>query len=110
MVLEYMSNQIFRIEPPIELVNDLLDKICENLDSQENQQIKKVDIHAYRRMKYHDYHKEFLSSLFSYYHWSKHFYLERELTYYSFMTILRQVYRLHHKEVVRRNKEYYIHI
>ena len=107
MMLEYMSNQIFRIEPPIELVNDLLDKICENLDIQ---QVKKVDIHAYRRMKYHGYHKEFLGSLSSYYHWSKHFYLERELTYYSFMTIIRQVYRLHHKEIVRRNKEYYIYI
>jgi hypothetical protein len=88
-----MSKQIFKYEVPFELLTQLLDKICEPI------QTYYIDINAYKIMRFHNYHLDFLSSLIPYYHWSKQFYLERKCTYYSFMTIIRQICRLHNIEI-----------
>jgi hypothetical protein len=50
-------------------------------------------------MKFHGYHATFLENLAPYYHFSKRFYVERELTYTTFMTIVRQICRIHDTEV-----------
>ena len=88
-----MSKQIFKMEPPIALLTNLLDKICEP------SQNYCIDMNAYKKMRFHNYHTEFLSSLVPYYHWSKQFYLQRELTIYTFMTIIRQLCRLYKIEI-----------
>jgi len=89
-----MSHQIFKSKPPIELLTQLLDKICENKEQYY------ININNYKRMKYYNYHIEFLSSISSYYHWSKQFYLQRELTYKSFMTIIKQICRLYNIDII----------
>jgi hypothetical protein len=85
-----MSGQIFKNVVPKEIFVDLLEKICEKSDSSFI-----IDNNAYKRMKFHNYHTHFLIIILPYYHWSKRFYIEREFTYSSFMTIVRQLCRLH---------------
>ena len=84
-----MSGQIFKNVVPKEIFVDLLEKICEK---KENGFI--LDNNAYKRLKFHNYHTPFLTTILPYYHWSKRFYIEREFTYSSFMTIVRQLCRL----------------
>jgi hypothetical protein len=85
-----MSKQIFKSEIPKDILISLLDKICETNDS-----VYMIDLNAYKRMKFHNYHTDFLSTIIEHYHWSKRFYIEREFTYQSFANILRQICRLH---------------
>lgn len=85
-----MSKQLFKEEIPIELLTQFLDKVTDISSS-----VYLLDMNVYKRIKYHKYHFEFLSSLIPYYHWSKQFYLERDFTYLSFITIIRQICKLH---------------
>ena len=71
---------------PIELLLELLDKICTKTDH-----FYMVDMNAYRKMIFHQYHTPFCESLTQYYHVSKRYYLTREFTYNSFTNILRQI-------------------
>ena len=99
-----MSSQLFKDPVPKEYLIHLLDKICEPSET-----FYHIDIHAYKRMKFHDYHTEFLRGLVPYYHWSKQFYVKREFTYVSFVTILRQLSRLHEKTFLSTHTmEYFI--
>jgi len=90
-----MSKQIFKYVFPRDLFYSLLDKICE---PSETEYI--IDINSYKRMKFHNYHTEFLGSLVTCYHWSKRFYIERDFTYSSFITIIRQLCRLYNLTIV----------
>ena len=85
-----MSKQIFKSAIPKDILISLLDKICEPSES-----TYMIDTNAYKRMKFHNYHTEFLSTIIDHYHWSKRFYVERDFTYQSFANILRQICRLH---------------
>ena len=81
-----MSNQIFKQSFPKELLFELLEKIC----------IKKekyylVDMNSYRKFMFYQYNAEFCETLKQYYHLGKHFYLDRKMTYNSFITIIRQI-------------------
>ncbi len=65
---------------------NLLDKIC----------LKKskyyvIDKNSYKSMLFTRIHVEFLNQLYEYYNPTKHFYLNRELTYNSFTNIVRQI-------------------
>jgi len=93
MTLYNSMSQRFKYVVPISMLTDLLDKICE--PGQEYV----IDNNAYKRMKFHRYHTPFLEALVPYYHWSKRFYVERECTYTSFMTIVRQICRIHEREI-----------
>jgi hypothetical protein len=84
-----MSKQVFKYVVPQELLFELLDKICEPSSNEYY-----ININAYKRMKFHNYHIVFLNSLVPYYHFSKRFYVERECTYTSFITIVRQLCRM----------------
>jgi hypothetical protein len=86
-------SQVFKYIVPFTILKELLDKICE--PGQEYI----IDNNVYKRMKFHGYHTLFLEALVPYYHWSKRFYVERECTYTSFMTIVRQICRTHDTEV-----------
>ena len=86
-----MSKQIFKKIVPKDILFDLLDKICECVETGDYL----VDNAAYKRMKFHNYHPGFLASIIDYYHWSKRFYVEREFTYQSFINIVRQLTRIH---------------
>jgi hypothetical protein len=81
-----MLIQIFKKEIPIQLLYDLLEKICAK-----NDKYYMVDLNAYKKMLFHGYHTEFLNILVGYYHSSKRYYAERELTFNAFTTIIRQI-------------------
>jgi hypothetical protein len=85
-----MSNQLFKSVVPLQLLFDLLDKICEK---QSNHYL--VDLHSYKKMLFHNYHEDFCEEMMKYYHSSKQFYITRKLTYNSFTNILRQICKLH---------------
>lgn len=81
-----MLNQIFKLQVPIQNLYNLLDKFCVKY---ENYYL--VNIDSYKKMLFHEYQKEFIEELRQYYHTSKHFYLDRKLTYNSFTNIIRQI-------------------
>ena len=81
-----MSKQIFRKSVPPSILFDLLDKITLKTDK-----YYLVDMNAYRKLIYNDYHNQFVDDLVEYYHISKLFYIQRKMTYNSFTNIIRQI-------------------
>jgi len=81
-----MLKQIFKKEIPIQILYDLFEKVC-----LKTQKYYVLDINAYKKILFHNYHTEFLKDLLNYYHSSKRHYIEREFTYNSFTTIVRQI-------------------
>ena len=81
-------SQIFKYVVPLALLTDLLDKICNPGEHYI------IDNNAYKRMKFHGYHTLLIETLAPYYHLSKRYYIERAMTYPSFMTIVRQICRI----------------
>ena len=94
-----MSKQIFKKIVPVDILYQFLDKICE---STPNSYI--LNINSYKKMLYYDYHVDFLKELVPYYHISKQFYLEREITYNSMTTILRQICKSHQLKIESKMK------
>jgi len=81
-----MLKQIFKKEIPAQLLYDLCEKICLKTNN-----YYVIDTNAYKKMLFHKYHTEFIEELMNYYHSSKRYYIQRELTYNSFTTIIRQI-------------------
>ena len=81
-----MSNQIFKTPVPINILHDLLEKICLKTDK-----YYFLDETAYRKMLFHEMEKPFLELIRPYYFASKLFYLNRDFTYNSFTNIVRQI-------------------
>ena len=84
-----MANQIFRKEVPNEILFGLLEKICFK-----NDKYYLIDMNAYRKMMFHNYHVDFCEKLKDFYNLSKLFYLERKMVYNSFTNIVRQICKL----------------
>jgi|LauGreStaDraftv2_3_1035109.scaffolds.fasta_scaffold201770_1 hypothetical protein len=83
-----MSKQVFVKPVPQDLIYDLLDKVATKTDK-----YYIVDIDTYKRVKFYELQKDFISTITSYYHLSKKFYVERPMTYTTFVNIIRQVCR-----------------
>jgi len=83
-----MSKQIFVKPVPQDLIYDLLDKVATKTDK-----YYIMDIDTYKRVKFYELHKDFISTMAAYYHLSKKFYVERPMTYTTFVNIIRQVCR-----------------
>ena len=81
-----MNSQIFKEHVPLTILYNLLDLISLKKDN-----YYVIDMNAYKKMIYNEYHINFCDTLKQYYHKGKHFYLERNMTYNSFTTILRQI-------------------
>jgi hypothetical protein len=64
----------------------LLDRICLR-----KSKYYVIDKNSYKSMLFTRIHVEFLNQLYEYYNPTKHFYLNRELTYNSFTNIVRQI-------------------
>ena len=65
---------------------NLLDKICLR-----KSKYYVIDKNSYKSMLFTRIHVEFVNQLYEYYNPTKHFYLNRELTYNSFTNIVRQI-------------------
>lgn len=83
-----MLHQIFRKQVPMELLMNLLEKICLKTDK-----YFLIDINAFKILKYNHYEEEFCKELLEYYHASKTHYITREFTYKSFTNMVRQICR-----------------
>jgi hypothetical protein len=81
-----MTKQIFKKTIPIQLLFNLLEKICLKTDK-----YYFIDINSFKKMIFLNLHKEFLEKITEYYHSSKKFYVEREFKYNSFTNIVRQI-------------------
>lgn len=94
-----MTTQIFKSKVPKDFFYDFLEKICdkENL-------CYIFNINSYKKILFYNYHIDFLNELKKYYHVSKQFYIEREFTYNSIATILRQICKSHILKITSKMK------
>ena len=81
-----MLYQLFRKQVPIDILIDLLDKIC-----LKTEKYYLVDFNAYKILTYNKYNEEFCKTMLEYYHSSKVYYVTREFSYKSFVNIIRQI-------------------
>jgi len=81
-----MSIQIFKTQIHNELLFELLDKICSK-----NEKHYTLNKDSFKKGIYNEYIQHFLITCIPYYHLSKRKYLEKKLTYNSFITVLRQI-------------------
>jgi len=81
-----MSNQIFKQHIPSEVFFGLLDSIC-----LKNEKHYTLDSISFKKGVYNHTIEEFIVSCKPYYHTSKHKYLDKKLTYNSFLTVVRQI-------------------
>ena len=85
-----MSSQLFRKTVPSNFLIDFLKTNC--IRDGEFYVISKV---AFRMACYHDRVRPFCENLVDYYHISKQYYVQRQLDYSKFTTILRQLCKVH---------------
>jgi hypothetical protein len=81
-----MMSQIFKNNIPNNLLFDLLDKIC-----LKNTKYYIFNLDAYKKGIYNEIIQKFIEECKPYYYLSKRKYLEKKLTYNSFVTVLRQI-------------------
>jgi hypothetical protein len=81
-----MLKQIFRENVPIDILNDLLEKVC-----LKTEKYYLIDNNSFRKLVFHKYHETFLDTILPYYQESKKFYVTRKFTYNSFVNIVRQI-------------------
>ena len=82
-----MSNQIFKNDFPNHILFNLLDEIF----YQKTKKCYIINNSSFKRALHKDLVKDFCNELKEYYHVSKTFYVERDLNYSKFMTIIRQI-------------------
>lgn len=81
-----MSTQIFKNQIHNSLLFELLDKICFK-----NEKHYTLNKDSFKKGVYCEDIQNFLKTCMPYYHLSKRKYLEKKLTYNSFITVLRQI-------------------
>ena len=81
-----MSTQIFKKKIPNEYLFKLLDKICVK-----NKYYYLINTISFKKGIYNNDIKDFFDLCREYYHISKRKYIDKTITYNSFMTIVRQI-------------------
>jgi len=81
-----MLKQIFKKNVPINILFELLEKICLKTDK-----YYLIDNNAFKKILYFNYQIDFLNEIESYYQDSKKFYITRKFHYNSFVNIIRQI-------------------
>lgn len=84
-----MLNQIFKKIVPPNILFDLLEQICLKTDKYYT-----IDMNAYKKMIFYKLNDELVKNLEIYYHSSKLFYIKREMTYNSFINIVRHICKM----------------
>jgi len=108
-----MTSQLFKENIPMTILYDFLEKICVK-DSVNNLFI--FSKAAFKKAEIYDLLTNFKEVIKPYYHASKQYYVERDLTFIRFMTIIKQICHLNNNEITSKivyNKskyemEYYI--
>lgn len=84
-----MSNQIFKKHLPKENLFVLLNKIC-----MKNEKHFVLNNDSFKKGIFNEEINKFFEECKEYYHTSKKKYLERKITYNSFITVIRQICKL----------------
>jgi len=81
-----MSSQLFKKPIPNQLIIDLLDSIAVK-----SEKCYVLNNNSFKKGLFNNVINRFIDNCKSYYYLSKHKYLERKITYSSFITIIRQI-------------------
>jgi hypothetical protein len=81
-----MSTQIFKKDIPNEIVFGLLENIC-----MKNDKHYILNVDSFKKGVFNESIQKFFEDCKPYYHNSKKKYLEKKLTYNSFVTVVRQI-------------------
>jgi hypothetical protein len=81
-----MSSQLFKKNIPNEKFFQLLDSIC-----LKNEKHYILNVDSFKKGVFKELIQQFLNNCTEYYHLSKRKYLEKKLTYNSFVTVIRQI-------------------
>ena len=87
-----MSNQIFKGDFSNDILFNLLDKIY----FQKTNKCFIINTSSFKRAQVKELLEPFCKSMKEYYHLSKQFYVERQLNYSKFTTIIRQICNKNH--------------
>lgn len=79
-------NQVFRKPVPESVLFDLLEIISLKTDK-----YYLIDMNSYKKFMFHKMNEDFVEKMKEYYHASKMFYATREMTYNSFVNIIRHI-------------------
>ena len=114
-------SQIFCKAIPISILYNLLDNVCalEKIEDNSNNIIEyyKIDKIIFKKIEFHDLFTDLIVDLKNYYYENKKFYIERNIDYNNFLTIVRQICKynnvLVNKKIIYRRDtytiEYYIY-
>lgn len=83
-------NQIFTKIPNKNLLFDLLNKICNY-----HEEYYRINKSVFKLANYYELLKSFCEELTPYYHKSKIFYINRQMNYKNFLTVIRQLCNSH---------------
>ena len=83
-------SQIFKKAVPLNILYDLLDSY-----SQDNVKFYLINDVFFKKLKFDNVLEKFLQSVKPYYFESKRFYVERNMNYVRFTTIIRQICKFH---------------
>ena len=100
-----MSVQIFKKEIPNEILFELLDKICVK-----TKEVYIINNISFKKGMYNNLIIDFFEKIRKYYHISKRKYLDKTLTYNSFITVIRQICkfnRLAYKNEIKYDRSTY---
>lgn len=92
-----IKKQVFCKEVGFHLVEPLLQKICEPIETTGGAYV--LDETAFLRMQYYGYEPDFIQGLRPYYYTSKLYYIDRKLTFKSLSTIVRQICKASGKNI-----------
>lgn len=100
-----MATQVFRKLVPKSYLFGILDKVCFKTDT-----YYLVDYNSYRVFTHKNLRDDFVTELDNYYHSSKCFYINRKMTYNSYINIIRQICKtnkIQYEPQVKYNKSKY---
>lgn len=102
-----MKSQIFKSLVPIDILFELLEKIC-----MKDEKYYLLSKSSYKAAEYHNLIVDFCSKITEHYHTSKRHYVDRKMNYNKFVTIIRQICCVHNilytSKIVYNKSSYYI--
>lgn len=116
------KSQLFCKDIPLDILYQLINSVTSKTVQQDISNLTiefyKIDKIIFKKLEFHGHIEEFVSKLKEYYYPNKQFYIERDMTYNNFLTIIRQLCKFNNvefkKEIIYEKDtyqiEYYIYI
>jgi len=97
-------SQVFKETPPYSCLQNMIE-----LFGFKQGKEYMIDYVTYKKILFHKIQNDWLEEIIPYYHFSKQFYATREFTFNSFITIIRQLCKIHkrnYRYTYDRNQNY----